>query len=373
MVAIIAGAKALKFLNPWTSNSPRMRLFRGILYGAVSGILSAHSLLVAKSAVELLVRTIIDRHNEFNRWESWIILLSLLALALTQLYYLHRGLKLCSTSILYPFVFCVYNIVAILDGLIYFDQSSRFSLLHALLVSAEILCILSRDSSNLLTYQIFLGTMILLLGVLALSWRLNHDPITRPPVSQNPLTPGMSIVDDDCESEVETDVTVSDVDEEATLANGERTPLLKHSYRRRTWSPPDSKITRLRGRGPNESEEIWEELEDDTISELSPFLRRRSSGRSTPSSRPASKGNPLEQSPNESTALLSRARTGRNYRDTGRRRSTYLTECYDHESRRKSTSSQEALGGWWKMKRWWKGEDRKGKSRGNDNGNGNGV
>jgi len=134
-IAIVAGAKALKYLNPWTNNSPRMRLFRGVAYGAVSGILSAHSLLVAKSAVELLVRTIVDRHNEFNRWESWVILLSLLALALTQLYYLHRGLKLCSTSILYPFVFCVYNIIAISDGLIYFDQSSRLSLSHALLVS----------------------------------------------------------------------------------------------------------------------------------------------------------------------------------------------------------------------------------------------
>ena len=135
VVVIIIGAKSLKWMNPWTSNSPRMRLFRGMAYGAVSGILSAHSLLVAKSAVELLVRTIVDRHNEFNRWQSWMILLGLLALALTQLYYLHRGLKLCSTSILYPFVFCVYNIIAILDGLIYFDQSSRLSLLHALLVN----------------------------------------------------------------------------------------------------------------------------------------------------------------------------------------------------------------------------------------------
>lgn len=135
VIAIIVGAKAIKYLNPWTSNSPRLRLLRGMAYGGISGILSAHSLLVAKSAVELLVRTIVDRHNQFNRWQSWVILLGLLGLALSQLYYLHRGLKLCSTSILYPFVFCVYNIIAILDGLIYFHQTSRLSLLHALLVS----------------------------------------------------------------------------------------------------------------------------------------------------------------------------------------------------------------------------------------------
>lgn len=134
VMAIIITARAVKLMSPWKSNSPRMQLFRGMAYGCLSGILSAHSLLLAKSAVELLVRTIIDRHNEFNRWQSWIILLGLVALALSQLYYLHCGLKLCSTSILYPFVFCVYNVIAILDGLIYFHQTDRLSLLHALLV-----------------------------------------------------------------------------------------------------------------------------------------------------------------------------------------------------------------------------------------------
>lgn len=134
VVSIMVGIRVLKYLNPWTVNSPRMRLTRGMAYGCISGILSAHSLLVAKSAVELIVRTIVDRKNQFNRWQSWMILLGLLFLALTQLYYLHRGLKLCSTSILYPFVFCIYNIIAILDGLIYFHQTDRLSLLSSLLV-----------------------------------------------------------------------------------------------------------------------------------------------------------------------------------------------------------------------------------------------
>lgn len=138
VVAVIIFTKAFRWMNPRTHHTPRMRLLRGMAYGSISGILSAHSLLLAKSAVELLVRTIVDKHNQFNRWQSWIILLTLLALALSQLYYLHKGLKLCSTSVLYPFVFCVYNIIAILDGLIYFRQTSRLSLLHALLVRTSI-------------------------------------------------------------------------------------------------------------------------------------------------------------------------------------------------------------------------------------------
>lgn len=134
VVFVIGGARALKLLRPRTSHNPGTRLSRGMAFGFISGILSAHSLLVAKTAVELLVRTVVDRVNQFNRWQSWMVLLGLIALALSQLYYLHRGLELCSTSILYPFVFCVYNVVAILDGLIYFKQTSRLSFLHALLV-----------------------------------------------------------------------------------------------------------------------------------------------------------------------------------------------------------------------------------------------
>lgn len=381
VVAIVAGAKALKYMNPWTSNSPRMRLFRGMAYGAVSGILSAHSLLVAKSAVELLVRTIVDRHNEFNRWQSWMILLGLLALALTQLYYLHRGLKLCSTSILYPFVFCVYNVVAILDGLIYFDQSSRLSLLHALLVSFRYYALSSLSSRRLTRRQIALGTVILLIGVLALSWRLNNDPATRPSVPQNTLTPGMGFVDDDSDSEPEDDTISSQVDEEAGLGNGKESPSHNHSNSHRLSSPNDPRtpttrnndllsITRLRRKGITESEEIWEELEDDAIAELSPFSRRKSSARSTSSSRLQSRGNPTDETPDESTALLAKPGTSRSYRDRRRRRSMPIVESQERERRRRSASSQAALGGWWKMKNWWRGNETKDKGKGTGNRNG---
>ncbi|EUC34793.1 hypothetical protein COCCADRAFT_35614 [Bipolaris zeicola 26-R-13] len=181
VVILVTATWVLKRIYPRTT--PRLRLIRGMAFGCVSGILSAHSLLVAKSAVELLVRTIVDRHNEFNRWQSWMILIGLVAFALTQLYYMHCGLKLCSTSVLYPLVFCVYNIIAIIDGLIYFDQSDRLSGLHAGLIA--------------------LGTVVLLAGVVCLSWRLEDNeeeprsPIAvkvgRIPMPKTVLQPGIGI------------------------------------------------------------------------------------------------------------------------------------------------------------------------------------
>ncbi|KAI5287731.1 hypothetical protein KEM54_005790 [Ascosphaera aggregata] len=136
--------------------SHRHRMVRGMLYGTISGILSAHTLLLAKSVVELLVRTLLQGANQFRDINSWFLLLSMVTLALIQLYFLHCGLKLCSTSVLYPFVFCVYNVIAILDGLIYFSESAaQLTILDGALIA--------------------LGTVILLTGVLFLSWRLEGD------------------------------------------------------------------------------------------------------------------------------------------------------------------------------------------------------
>lgn len=173
---VVSIAVAVDVVNNTTSlsHNSRFRLIRGVVYGVISGDLSAHALLFAKSAVELVIKTI-GGNNQFSHWASWMILLVLVALALSQLYYLHRGLKLISTSVLYPLVFCVYNIIAILDGLIYFNQTGFISPLHACLIA--------------------LGTIILLSGVLALSWRLS-DEQHAPGVGQSTLAPGLGLVED---------------------------------------------------------------------------------------------------------------------------------------------------------------------------------
>ncbi|KAI5305709.1 hypothetical protein KEM56_003551, partial [Ascosphaera pollenicola] len=138
-----------------TSHSHRSKTARGLLYGMISGILSAHTLLLAKSVVELLVQTLLQGSNQFRVLGSWVLLLSMITLALIQLYFLHCGLRLCSTSVLYPFVFCIYNVIAILDGLIYFESADKLSFLDGAAIA--------------------LGTMILLLGVAFLSWRLDGE------------------------------------------------------------------------------------------------------------------------------------------------------------------------------------------------------
>lgn len=255
-----------------TPRAFRLRMLRGLSYGLISGILSAHSLLVAKSAVELIVRTIVDRSNQFNRYQSWLILLALVFLALSQLYYLHSGLRLCSTSVLYPFVFCIYNIIAILDGLIYFRQTNRLGPLHAGLIA--------------------LGTVILLSGVVALSWRLDDTSPTdtatiappQTPAPITPLTPSLGFMPRNSASSLshddsdEDDFPIAQASKRRRRARTmETTPLLSarqnvYDARRRSIhdsassSKRRSQITLLAPTttpAPSSRSQIWRELEDE--------------------------------------------------------------------------------------------------------------
>ncbi|KAK1837015.1 hypothetical protein QBC39DRAFT_387366 [Podospora conica] len=283
---VVSIAAATEFMSYTTTmmQDARFRLARGFAYGCISGILSAHSLLVAKSAVELLVRTIADGDNQFVHWQSWMLVIGLIVLALSQLYYLHRGLKLVSTSVLYPLIFCIYNIIAILDGLIYFRQTDLINPLRACLIA--------------------LGTVILLSGVLALSWRLSDEQHT-PGVGQSSLAPGLGMVEDtDGEEDEEDLLLASDIGDE-----DEEAPAPPHHPAYQTFradtAPSESslrpQLPRKRPTAPvmrsnlsrwTERAEIWDELEDrDTPDSPSPMLNRRRSVT-------------LTGGPNEATSLL---------------------------------------------------------------------
>jgi magnesium transporter len=329
LVAMVMVTASFLGRVPNIASNPRVRLLRGLAYGCISGILSAHSLLVAKSAVELLVRTIVDRKNQFIRWQSWMILVGLVFLALTQLYYLHRGLKLVSTSVLYPLVFCIYNIIAILDGLIYFRQIDKLSALHAWLIA--------------------LGTVILLSGVLALSWRLS-DEQTQPAVAQSALTPGLGLVEDTDNEEYD---DISTPDEEAAISienerllNGE--PMT-----------PTTKLDTVLGatrkvRKPvrlTEADEIWGELDDDAKVSPPRPLRRSSTVRTQQG---LTQGTEPPDTPNEATSLL-RSRSFRRRR----RRSTgfpgFMARPSPRSPKLRGNESQDAFGGFWNMKWWQRG------------------
>lgn len=355
VIAIAVAVDVVAATSTKLSQLSRFRFAQGLVYGCISGILSAHSLLVAKSAVELIIKTVVDGNNQFKRWESWALVMALVTLALTQLYYLHRGLKLVSTSVLYPLVFCIYNIIAILDGLIYFNQTDLIGPLRACLIS--------------------LGTVILLAGVLALSWRLNDDQHT-PSAGQSSLAPGLGFVEDtDGEDEEEELLLGSDSadDEESVLPrqysyqtigseNGDSTSAATKPEPLRRPSTIKSTASRWA-----ERDEIWDELEDqDSPSTPShpPMSRHRSSTLPavSESSQPllgrrAASGS-VPQSATASTDALANPRG----RWRTRRKSTGFPGFQARKSQRRKSSAGVggAIGDIFKL-RWWQGGSGKGK------------
>ena len=167
---------------------------------------------------------------------------------------------------------------------------------------------------------------------------------------QNPLTPGLGFVDEDSESQAEVN-SPSSVGERLVFANGQglQQPNAHHDF--------------------TESEEIWEELEDDKLSEVPP-QQRKLSAHPLPSPNLSFTDNSMDNGPDESTALLSRARTGRFYRDKGRRRSTQLNDSGDHGGKWRSSFPKKSSGGWRKIKDWWQRKDRNDGYRGDNDGNG---
>lgn len=79
----------------------RMPLVLAISYASASGILSGMCLIFAKSGVSLLLLTVAG-DNQFWRWQTWLLLLGLVAFALLQLWYLHKALVLADPTVVCP-------------------------------------------------------------------------------------------------------------------------------------------------------------------------------------------------------------------------------------------------------------------------------
>lgn len=128
---------------------------RGILYGIISGTLTAHTFLFAKSIVDVLVETVLERgapKSLATYVTTALLLLATLSIVAMQLVAFNLGLANILTSILYPLCFLVYNLVNLINDLLFNQLLSS----HAITVKE-------------LTMVIF-GLLGVLIGVVTISW-----------------------------------------------------------------------------------------------------------------------------------------------------------------------------------------------------------
>lgn len=95
------------------------RFIQGINYGIISGTLTAHTFLFAKSIIDVILQSILSKSNIFTNFVPYLLLLIMLFIIACQLTAFNWGLSKISTSILYPLCFLVYNFFNLINDLIF--------------------------------------------------------------------------------------------------------------------------------------------------------------------------------------------------------------------------------------------------------------
>ncbi|KAJ8905351.1 hypothetical protein NDN08_001858 [Rhodosorus marinus] len=129
-------------------NSSKNQRNRSLLSAVLAGTLQAESFIAGKCAVELLKLTIFGHDNQFGKLGSLFLLLMILVLAVSNLFFFSEALRLGSAVLCFPVCYCVFIIVSFLDSVIFFDadlsaMKIAFSAAGALIIIAGVL-ILSR-------------------------------------------------------------------------------------------------------------------------------------------------------------------------------------------------------------------------------------
>ncbi|KAL6452319.1 hypothetical protein SBY92_001577 [Candida maltosa Xu316] len=99
------------------------QFFKGINYGIISGTLTAHTFLFAKSLIDVIIETIMKEKfsKVFTISNSlpYLLLITMLCIVGLQLTAFNLGLAQITTGILYPLCFLIYNIMNLINDLIF--------------------------------------------------------------------------------------------------------------------------------------------------------------------------------------------------------------------------------------------------------------
>ena len=136
----------------------KLQFIKGINFGIISGTLTAHTFLFAKSLIDVTIEVLLnDRHNfqaifSIKNITPYFLLVVMLCIVGCQLTAFNLGLAQILTSILYPLCFLVYNLVNLINDLTfnYLLQDKRMSITQLMLI--------------------LLGLISVLLGVILISW-----------------------------------------------------------------------------------------------------------------------------------------------------------------------------------------------------------
>lgn len=102
----------------------RYQFLKGVNYGIISGTLTAHTFLFAKSLIDVIIAAILDsQHKSLHKLFTtanltpYLLLVIMLMIICCQLTAFNLGLSQILTGILYPLCFLVYNLMNLINDL----------------------------------------------------------------------------------------------------------------------------------------------------------------------------------------------------------------------------------------------------------------
>ncbi|KAJ1722286.1 hypothetical protein LPJ53_003271 [Coemansia erecta] len=129
--------------EPKTTRAEQVaKYISGFLSAVISGLICSQTLLLAKSGIGLIVLTL-RGHSQFGDPLALAIVAGLITTALSNLYYIQRALRLCSTLTVVPLCYCSSSLSALVSSLVYFDQLRLLSPLQVAMISAGIVLLAS--------------------------------------------------------------------------------------------------------------------------------------------------------------------------------------------------------------------------------------
>lgn len=103
----------------------RYQFVKGINYGIIAGTLTAHTFLFAKSLIDVVIEIILHNDHSLgsifksNNFTPYLLLIIMLLIIGCQLTAFNLGLSQISTSILYPLCFLVFNVINLINDLVF--------------------------------------------------------------------------------------------------------------------------------------------------------------------------------------------------------------------------------------------------------------
>lgn len=148
--------RSRRALRSTGQNLHKLTFIKGVLFGVISGTLTAHTFLFAKSIVDVLISVLLGKSpsssSRYTYATTVFLLLLTLSIIAMQLVAFNKGLSHILSSILYPLCFLVYNLVNLFNGIL-FDELLKLKLI---------------SPSQL--FMVVAGLLGVLLGVVMISW-----------------------------------------------------------------------------------------------------------------------------------------------------------------------------------------------------------